>query len=126
MKTEEVSHYDLIINHLNSVAGTRFKPSGKTVKGWIDARLKDGFNIDDFYYVHTVKVAEWGGTEFAKYLRPQTLYRPDNFQSYLNQQITRQDKSRMINRLLSDQGISIFDIYEGNNPTQLTQLGVML
>jgi uncharacterized phage protein (TIGR02220 family) len=126
IEAETVSDYELIINHLNSSAGTCFKSNGKSVKGWIDARLKDGFTVEDFYHVHAVKVMEWTGTEYEKYLRPQTLYRPDNFQAYLNQKVSKKDKSRMLSKMLSDQGVNVFDIYEGGSNNQLLQLGMCL
>ena len=48
----------------------------------IAARFKDGYLLADFNYVHSVKQQEWAGTDYEKYLRPSTLYRPTNFAQY--------------------------------------------
>ncbi len=84
-----------IINHLNHVAGTSFRDSSKKTRGLIRARVSDGFTVDDFRMVHCVKAADWLGTDFAKYLRPETLY-GSKFESYLNQPMSDAQKLKMI------------------------------
>ena len=44
--------------------------------------------MEDFKLVIDKKCKEWIGTEFEKYLTPETLFRPSNFEKYLNQNIT--------------------------------------
>ncbi|MFR6258931.1 MAG: conserved phage C-terminal domain-containing protein, partial [Anaerovoracaceae bacterium] len=50
----------------------------------IKARLSDGFSVEDFKLVIEKKYKEWQGTEFEKFLRPETLF-GTKFESYLNQ-----------------------------------------
>ena len=74
---------NIIIEYLNNKAGTRFKASSKATHQHINARLEEGFTIDDFKLVIDKKCAEWLGTDFAQYLRPVTLF-GTKFEAYLN------------------------------------------
>lgn len=71
-----------IINYLNEKAGTRFKPIEGNTK-FIKARLKD-YTEEDLKSVIDKKVKEWKGTDFQKYLRPETLFNATKFESYVN------------------------------------------
>lgn len=75
--------YTRIIAHLNEKAGTKYKATTQKTKTAIHARLAEGFTLDDFITVIDKKCAEWIGTEFEKYLRPETLFSP-KFEGYLN------------------------------------------
>ena len=74
-----------IIDYLNERVGTRYTYRNKVINGMINARLSEGFTVDDFKVVIDNKVADWAGTEWAKYLRPHTLFAPSHFESYLNE-----------------------------------------
>lgn len=73
-----------IVNHLNEKAETKYKPTTKKTQEKIKARLNEGFTLDDFIVVIDKKCDEWLGTEFEKFLRPETLF-GTKFESYLNQ-----------------------------------------
>lgn len=80
-----------IIDYLNSCLGTSYKhTTAKTVE-CINARLKEGFNFEDFKTVIDKKVAEWKGTDFEQYLRPSTLF-GTKFEGYLNAKINNPAK----------------------------------
>jgi uncharacterized phage protein (TIGR02220 family) len=79
---EEV--YESIISYLNQKAGTGYKSQTTSYRGFINARLKAGYKIEDFYQVIDKKSSEWIGTDFQKFLRPETLF-GNKFESYLNQ-----------------------------------------
>ena len=86
-------HIDLktfkeIISYLNEKAGTKYQASGSKTQRLIKARFNDGFNDEDFKKVINIKVAEWSGTDMAKYLRPETLF-GTKFESYLNQEVKK-------------------------------------
>ncbi|MCQ0053579.1 DNA replication protein [Pediococcus acidilactici] len=86
-------HIDLktfkeIISYLNEKAGTKYRASGTKTQRLIKARFNDGFNDEDFKKVINIKVAEWSGTDMAKYLRPETLF-GTKFESYLNQEVKK-------------------------------------
>jgi len=76
--------YREIIGDLNARAGTAYK-TGAATRELIHARWAEGFRLEDFRKVHRTKVAEWAGTDQAKFLRPETLYNRKKFEAYLNQ-----------------------------------------
>ena len=77
--------YKEIIDDLNQKGSFKFQVSDGAVK-LINGRISDGFTKEDFFKVHSNKIAKWKGTKWSEYLRPKTLYLPDNFQSYLNEE----------------------------------------
>lgn len=75
---------EIIVNYLNQKLGTRYKVNSANTKKHINARLNEGYKPDDFKTVIDKKCNEWIGTEYEKYLRPETLF-GSKFESYLNQ-----------------------------------------
>ena len=76
--------YSRVIDYLNSKTGKSYKSTTKKTQSLIKSRLDEGFNEEDFFKVIDNKVAEWKGTEYEKYLRPETLF-GNKFEGYLNQ-----------------------------------------
>ena len=87
--------YQDIISYLNQVVGTNYRASSKKTKTCIHARLEEGFTIEDFKIVIDKKSSEWMGTEFEKFLRPETLF-GTKFEGYLNAKINPK-QARVIN-----------------------------
>ena len=87
-----------IIEYLNLKAKTSYKPNSKTAKKHIIARLNEGFTVAEFKKAIDNKVKEWKDTEYAKYLRPETLF-GTKFESYLNTPKKRRDASYDIEEL---------------------------
>lgn len=77
-----------IIDYLNIKANTRYKYTSDKYKKAVHARVKEGFTEEDFMLVIDKKCAEWIGTEWEKFLRPETLF-GTKFESYLNQKIEK-------------------------------------
>lgn len=77
-----------IIQYLNDVCGTRYRYQTKGTQEHINARLKEGYTVDDFKTVIDKKFEEWNGTDMEKFLRPETLF-AGKFESYLNQKIVK-------------------------------------
>ena len=75
-----------VVSYLNERAGTSYRAASKKTQTCIHARIKEGFLIDDFKAVIDKKCMEWIGTEYEKYLRPETLF-GTKFESYLNARI---------------------------------------
>jgi uncharacterized phage protein (TIGR02220 family) len=73
-----------IVEYLNSIIDTNYKPSSKIAIKNISARLKDGYTVEDFKKVIDKKSKEWLGTDFEKHLTPDTLF-GNKFEIYLNQ-----------------------------------------
>lgn len=80
-----------IVQYLNDRCGTNYRYQTNETKKYINARLKEGYTVDDFKAVIDKKADEWIGTEQEKYLRPQTLF-TGKFESYLNQKDTKKIK----------------------------------
>lgn len=75
--------YTKVIARLNEKAGTNYRATGKATQGHINARLAEGYTIEDFYTVIDKKCAEWKGGKMEQYLRPETLF-GTKFENYLN------------------------------------------
>lgn len=73
-----------IISYLNAKIGAKYKPTTAKTKTAIHARMDEGFSIEDFKTVIDKKCREWTGTDYEKYLRPETLF-GTKFEGYLNQ-----------------------------------------
>lgn len=85
-----------IVEYLNEKSGKSFKTSNQATQEFINARLSDGYTVEDFKKVIDTKVTEWTGTEQEQYIRPNTLFRPSNFEAYLNQKskVVSMDKQK--------------------------------
>ena len=70
---------------MNQCASRHYKSDTQETLGFIIPLLKLGYKFTDFAKVITTKCRDWLGTPFAKYLRPKTLFRADNFVKYSNQ-----------------------------------------
>lgn len=77
-----------VIKHLNDKTGSKFKDSTKSTRSKINARLNEGYVLDNFIVVIDKKYNEWKGTEFEQYLCPETLF-GTKFETYLNQKINK-------------------------------------
>ena len=75
---------DEILTYLNEKADKRLKLKNRTNRKLIGARLKEGYTVEDCKAVIDAQVALWlGDARMAIYLRPQTLFRPTNIETYL-------------------------------------------
>lgn len=85
---------ELVIEHLNHTLGTNsFRYKAKKNQTPIRARLNDGFKLDDFIRVINYKHWEWQDTDYAKFLRPETLF-GNKFDGYLSASFTAEDRER--------------------------------
>jgi uncharacterized phage protein (TIGR02220 family) len=73
------------IQYLNKVAGTSFCHAEVSTINNLFNLKKEGFTLEDFKTVVDKKWAEWQGTKFQQYVRPETLF-GKNFKTYLNEQ----------------------------------------
>lgn len=72
-----------VVDYLNEKAGTHYRAGVSKTQSLIKARANEGFTEADFRTVIDKKCADWKGTEYEQYLRPQTLF-GTKFESYLN------------------------------------------
>ena len=82
-----------IIAYLNEKTQSSYRTSTANTRRHIVARLKQCYTVDDFKHVIDVKYAEWAGTEWEQYLRPETLFTERNFENYLNTKMSTVTKN---------------------------------
>lgn len=93
-KSEEpkiIDEVEQIINYLNHKTNKRYTTTNKTSIKDIQARLKEGYTLEDFKYVIDVKAQKWLNTNMEDYLRPQTLF-GNKFNSYINERPSNEQK----------------------------------
>ena len=73
-----------IIDFLNYMTGSHYRYNSESTNKLIRSKLSNKFTVDDFKTVINNKCADWLGTDWAQYLRPQTLF-GNKFEQYLNQ-----------------------------------------
>ena len=78
-----------IIDYLNEKAGTKFRYNSKQTVGHINARIKEGYTIEDFKHVVDVKVYTWkNDPKMSAFIRPQTLF-GTKMENYVNEKIKK-------------------------------------
>ena len=92
-KSDDFSVCVSIIDYLNARCGTHYKPTTDSTRKSIKGRIRDGYTVEDFKTVIDKKAREWIGSEMEKHLTPETLFRPGNFEKYLNQNIVTKGKN---------------------------------
>lgn len=74
-----------VIEKMNTVCGTSYRTNGKTTTSLINARMNEGFVLEDFNLVIEHQNTLWSPDQkMKKYLRPETLYGATKFEGYLN------------------------------------------
>ncbi|MEK3947299.1 conserved phage C-terminal domain-containing protein [Paenibacillus sp. FSL H7-0703] len=115
------SIHEEIISYLNSKTGKKYSSKVKTNKELINGRISEGRTIDDFKYVIDTKCSHWlNDPKMCQYLRPATLFRPSNFDNYLNQQPTEQEDNNP-GQMTKDEKLDYEDairewVMQGNDP----------
>ena len=83
-----------IIDYLNKVLGTDYKYNSDYITKILNARITEGYTLEDFKKVIDSQYKEWFDTDMKKYLRPQTLF-STKFSSYLEYaKLKQNDKSK--------------------------------
>lgn len=81
--TKDKEIYCRVVEYLNIKTGKLFKYKTKTTQAFINARINDGFNEQDFFTVIDNKCSKWlSDPKMMEFLRPQTLF-GTKFESYL-------------------------------------------
>jgi len=100
-QTNVMSHEDVlvieVINYLENV--TQRPQNRESGKKQLRARIKEGFSKEDFVYVIDVKWNNWRGTDYEKYVRPETLFNKSKFETYLHEQPTKNKLERISNAI---------------------------
>ena len=81
--TDEMPKVNEVIDYMNSVGGAKFRANTGNTAKMVIARYKEGYTIEDFKRVIDSRFKAWNGTEMMQHFCPQTLFRPNNFEKYL-------------------------------------------
>lgn len=76
-----------IMNYFNHVMHSKHTCRNKNTRSLVNARLDEGFTVEDFKKVIDIKWSHWHDNEMRLYLRPRTLF-SGKFEDYLNQERT--------------------------------------
>lgn len=93
---KDIKIYSSVIDYLNKKTNKNFKPRTNKTMSCIDARLNEGFSVEDFYKVIDIKSKQWLNTDMEQFLRPHTLF-SNKFEGYLNEKqfIYKKDLSQI-------------------------------
>ena len=90
---KKLSVYQEIVDYLNELTNSSFKATNKNTQKLINARLKEGYTVDDLKLVCKDKTDEWlykigvpswqKNENMERYLRPSTLFKVSKFEEYL-------------------------------------------
>ncbi|EEN8238279.1 transcriptional regulator [Salmonella enterica subsp. enterica serovar Newport] len=84
----------LVLSHLNQISGSRYQKSKTSLEN-IRARLRDGYSVADLQLVIDLKHEHWHeNDEQYQYMRPETLFGPRKFESYLQSATRWNQKGR--------------------------------
>ena len=81
--TDEMPKVVQVIDYMNTLAGTKFRANTGNTAKMILARFKEGYTHDDFIRVISGRYNAWKGTDMMQHFCPSTLFRPNNFEKYL-------------------------------------------
>ena len=73
-----------VIQKLKEVKGQVSEPDCRIARILILQLVAQGFGVDDFILVIEKKAAQWRGTKYEQFIRPQTLFGA-KFQIYLHE-----------------------------------------
>ena len=90
-----------IIDYLNEKTNKRFTAKNKQTIRFINARIKDGYNENDFRKVIEIKSAKWLNSSMEDYLRPQTLF-SGKMESYLNEKNNKKKTNERFTKTQSE------------------------
>lgn len=83
-----------IVEYLNFKTNSSYRYSSDKTRRTINARLNEGFTLDDFKKVIDIKTTQWlGDQKMEQYLRPETLF-GTKFESYLNTKLPNQKEMK--------------------------------
>ena len=82
-----------VIDVLNKATGRQFDPEGTNTRYLIGTLVENGYDVNDLILVVKVMSRKWlPDKKMAFYLRPETLFSPEHFESYL--QFARSEERR--------------------------------
>jgi len=85
-----------VIDIFNNITGQKRTYTNKETNDFILGRINEGRTVDDFKEVIAKKHSQWrDDKKMCVYIRPSTLFRPGNFDDYLNEKIALSNKDKL-------------------------------
>jgi len=82
-----------IVDYLNALTSSQYRPTTRETARLISGRLSEGYTVENCKAVIRNRWEAWGqDPRMREYMRPNTLFRPSNFEGYL-QEARRADAS---------------------------------
>lgn len=97
--------YSRVVDRMNELNGTKYSSTSKHTIELINGRLNEGYSEEDLLLVVEKMSYLWNQPENEKmkqYLRPSTLFRPTNFENYLNMPVDIKRTTKNIHVDLED------------------------
>lgn len=89
-----------ILDYLNELTNSSFRATNKSTQKLINARLNEGYTVDDIKLVIKDKTAEWKHDRtMEKYLRPSTLFKVSKFEEYLEKALKNNKKTDKVDEV---------------------------
>lgn len=96
METNTLTPAMQMIEYFNLITGRRFRLNNKTYLKTIENRFKDGYTEEQMREVIQVKTLEWkNNPTMSVHLNPETIFRPSNFEKYVNQVIAIKENPKL-------------------------------
>lgn len=99
-----------VLDYLNKKTDQHYKSSTPKTRTLINARVNEGFILEDFKKVIDNKTADWQYTDMERYLRPETLF-GTKFEGYLNQKL-QQNEPEWFGKQVSKSNTSLDELEE--------------
>ncbi|WP_158233958.1 conserved phage C-terminal domain-containing protein [Sporosarcina sp. P34] len=113
---KDLATFSSVIEYLNEKAFKRFKHHSKTTMDLLQARIEEGYTVDDFKLVIDTKAAQWlHHPQFRNYLQPSTLFNAEKFENYLNEAPAEMARSIVLEAYTSP----TLDFEKGENAYEL-------
>lgn len=106
-----ISISNLVINKLNELNNTKYKPTSEETLKLIKGRIDDGYTEEELLLVVEKMSYLWNHEpkkdekDMRPYLRPSTLFRKGNFENYLNMPVNKKEDLR---DLVDDNFLEVF------------------
>ncbi|WP_417935114.1 conserved phage C-terminal domain-containing protein [Erysipelothrix rhusiopathiae] len=97
-----------MINYLNNATGSSYRPDTKNTVKLLKAALKN-YTVDELKKLIDNMVQAWTGTEYQPYLRPNTLFKEDKIEQYLNWKPIKEGVSKNAKSRETDKYAGMFD-----------------
>lgn len=86
-KNDHSADIEEVVAYLNKKVGTNFSAKNKETVQLLNARFKEKYSVADCFKVIDNMYDAWFTNEkMREFLRPSTLFRPTNFENYINRE----------------------------------------